>query len=174
MVGGTAVIGHDGSIAFTRSSTAYNYSGGKISSHVWRNLNIWDRVSPSTYKKEPQYMNQSHNIWYFIDHIYNTWQQKLLKWCIPHALHDQQPHLTIRYNFNLHSFSLQQHFSLVTNWHDHDHKRKQIFISAVARYHILCNKLFLTLRVAQQNISKSFTIMNSFLLFAYDVYFYQS
>jgi hypothetical protein len=40
MVGGTAVIGHAGSIELTRTSTAYNFFGGKTSFQVWRNLNI--------------------------------------------------------------------------------------------------------------------------------------
>jgi hypothetical protein len=65
MVGGTAVIGHAGSIELTRTSTAYNFFGGKTSFQVWRNLNIWARVFSSTYKKESQHTAQSHKIGYF-------------------------------------------------------------------------------------------------------------
>jgi hypothetical protein len=82
------VIGHAGSIEFMHISTAYNFSGGNTSFQVWRNVNIWARIFLPTYIKESQYMDQSYKI-YFLDHIYNIWQQKIIK--MMHTLYFKWP-----------------------------------------------------------------------------------
>lgn len=49
--GGNGLIGQAGSIEFTRTSKAYSFFKGKISSHVERNLKRLFLVTSSTYSQ---------------------------------------------------------------------------------------------------------------------------